>query len=61
MYEALSYLMHMYAEYYGEGSFLAQCLKLFGSVDGQLVWEVVNTFFDTLPLAGDGFVSILEV
>ena len=54
-------MMHLYAEYYGEGSFLAQCLKLFGSVDGQLMWEVVNTFFDTLPLAGDGFVSILEV
>ena len=41
----------MYALYAGEGSFLWQCLKLFGDEGGHLVWEAVNGWFDTLPLA----------
>jgi diadenosine tetraphosphatase ApaH/serine/threonine PP2A family protein phosphatase len=38
-------------EHYQQGSFLAQCLSAFGDHDGHIVWEAVNTFFDTLPLA----------
>mmetsp|Transcript_40641 Transcript_40641/g.128150 ORF Transcript_40641/g.128150 Transcript_40641/m.128150 type:complete len:616 (-) Transcript_40641:113-1960(-) len=38
-------------DHYREGSFLKQCIKIFGEVDGHLVWESVNNFFDTLPLA----------
>jgi diadenosine tetraphosphatase ApaH/serine/threonine PP2A family protein phosphatase len=36
---------------YREGSFLHQCLRIFGDLDGRAVWERVNCFFDTLPLA----------
>jgi len=36
---------------YREGSFLHQCLRIFGDLDGRGVWERVNCFFDTLPLA----------
>jgi diadenosine tetraphosphatase ApaH/serine/threonine PP2A family protein phosphatase len=36
---------------YREGSFLHQCLRIFGDLDGRNVWERVNCFFDTLPLA----------
>ncbi|EKX38584.1 hypothetical protein GUITHDRAFT_77129 [Guillardia theta CCMP2712] len=36
---------------YREGSFLHQCLRIFGDADGRTVWESVNCFFDTLPLA----------
>jgi diadenosine tetraphosphatase ApaH/serine/threonine PP2A family protein phosphatase len=36
---------------YREGSFLHQCLRIFGDHDGRNVWERVNCFFDTLPLA----------
>jgi diadenosine tetraphosphatase ApaH/serine/threonine PP2A family protein phosphatase len=38
-------------EHYQAGSFLTQCLQAFGDHDGHVVWEAVNTFFDTLPLA----------
>jgi hypothetical protein len=38
-------------EHYQEGSFLSQCLSLFGESDGYAVWEAVNNFFDTLALA----------
>jgi len=38
-------------DHYQDGSFLRQCHRLFGEIDGQRVWETVNTFFDTLPLA----------
>ncbi|EKX54380.1 hypothetical protein GUITHDRAFT_42844, partial [Guillardia theta CCMP2712] len=38
-------------EHYMEGSFLSQCIALFGDTDGYAVWEAVNNFFDTLPLA----------
>jgi len=38
-------------EHYGDGSFLAQCIAVFGESDGYAVWEAVNNFFDTLPLA----------
>jgi hypothetical protein len=34
-----------------EGSFLNQCLVIFGDNEGYAVWEAVNNFFDTLPLA----------
>jgi hypothetical protein len=36
---------------YRDGSFLHQCLRIFGDMDGRAVWEQVNCFFDTLPLA----------
>ncbi len=36
---------------YREGSFLQQCVNIFGDCDGRGVWESVNDFFDTLPLA----------
>ena len=36
---------------YREGSFLHQCLRIFGDLDGRSVWDRVNCFFDTLPLA----------
>lgn len=38
-------------EHYQQGSFLSQCMQTFGDHDGHIVWEAVNTFFDTLPLA----------
>ena len=38
-------------EHYQEGSFLNQCLVIFGENDGYAVWEAINNFFDTLPLA----------
>eukprot|EP00961_Rhodomonas_salina_P173626 2341618-Rhodomonas_salina.1 len=38
-------------EHYQEGSFLHQCLLIFGESDGYAVWEAINNFFDTLPLA----------
>eukprot|EP00286_Rhodomonas_abbreviata_P020856 CAMPEP_0181296532 /NCGR_PEP_ID=MMETSP1101-20121128/4756_1 /TAXON_ID=46948 /ORGANISM="Rhodomonas abbreviata, Strain Caron Lab Isolate" /LENGTH=499 /DNA_ID=CAMNT_0023401407 /DNA_START=271 /DNA_END=1767 /DNA_ORIENTATION=- len=38
-------------EHYQEGSFLHQCLFTFGESDGYAVWEAINNFFDTLPLA----------
>jgi hypothetical protein len=38
-------------EHYGEGSFLWQCTRVFGDVNGMAVWECVNNFFDTLSLA----------
>jgi hypothetical protein len=49
-----------------EGSFLNQCLVIFGDNEGYAVWEAVNNFFDTLPLAAsiDGkpiFVVILSL
>ena len=36
---------------YREGSFLHQCCRIFGEDEGRLVWDRVNDFFDTLPLA----------
>jgi diadenosine tetraphosphatase ApaH/serine/threonine PP2A family protein phosphatase len=36
---------------YRDGSFLNQCLRIFGDTDGRAVWDSVNDFFDTLPLA----------
>ncbi|KAJ1464371.1 Metallo-dependent phosphatase-like protein [Baffinella frigidus] len=36
---------------YREGSFLHQCLRIFGDLDGRGVWDATNDFFDTLPLA----------
>ncbi len=36
---------------YRDGSFLAQCQATFGEIDGNTVWEAVNSYFDTLPLA----------
>ena len=38
-------------EHYQDGSFLSQCLSIFGESDGYAVWEAVNNFFDTLALA----------
>jgi hypothetical protein len=38
-------------EHYQDGSFLLQCLSIFGESDGYAVWEAVNNFFDTLALA----------
>mmetsp|Transcript_53897 Transcript_53897/g.131759 ORF Transcript_53897/g.131759 Transcript_53897/m.131759 type:complete len:651 (+) Transcript_53897:121-2073(+) len=38
-------------DHYQQGSFLSQCIQAFGDRDGRIVWEAVNTFFDTLPLA----------
>lgn len=38
-------------EHYQDGSFLNQCLVIFGDNEGYAVWEAVNNFFDTLPLA----------
>ncbi|KAG5177643.1 Metallo-dependent phosphatase-like protein, partial [Tribonema minus] len=40
-----------WVEYYGAGSFLAQCSARFGGERGAHVWEVVNTVFDRMPLA----------
>jgi diadenosine tetraphosphatase ApaH/serine/threonine PP2A family protein phosphatase len=38
---------------------LSQCLNTFGESDGYAVWEAINNFFDTLPLAAsiDGIVQ----
>lgn len=36
---------------YREGSFLNQCVRIFGEDDGRVLWDRVNDFFDTLPLA----------
>mmetsp|Transcript_3453 Transcript_3453/g.8312 ORF Transcript_3453/g.8312 Transcript_3453/m.8312 type:complete len:367 (+) Transcript_3453:299-1399(+) len=33
-------------EHYQDGSFLNQCLVIFGESDGYAVWEAVNNFFD---------------
>mmetsp|Transcript_4386 Transcript_4386/g.12931 ORF Transcript_4386/g.12931 Transcript_4386/m.12931 type:complete len:417 (-) Transcript_4386:799-2049(-) len=38
-------------EHYQEGSFLNQCLTMFGESDGFAIWDAINDFFDTLPLA----------
>jgi hypothetical protein len=50
-------------EHYQEGSFLNQCLGMFGENDGYAVWEAVNNFFDTLPLAAsiDGLRQFLNL
>jgi diadenosine tetraphosphatase ApaH/serine/threonine PP2A family protein phosphatase len=37
--------------HYQDGSFLTQCLATFGESDGIAVWDAVNGYFDTLPLA----------
>ena len=37
--------------HYQDGSFLTQCLATFGESEGVAVWEAVNGYFDTLPLA----------
>jgi hypothetical protein len=37
--------------HYQDGSFLTQCVATFGEAEGFSVWEAVNCFFDTLPLA----------
>jgi hypothetical protein len=37
--------------HYQDGSFLTQCLATFGESEGMAVWEAVNVYFDTLPLA----------
>jgi hypothetical protein len=36
---------------YRDGSFLNQCVRIFGEDDGRILWDRVNDFFDTLPLA----------
>jgi hypothetical protein len=38
-------------QHYAEGSFLWQCRDVFGESKGDVLWEFVNKFFDTLPLA----------
>ena len=52
-------------EHYQEGSFLNQCLNMFGENDGYAVWEAINNFFDTLPLAasidGEIFSKVVNV
>ena len=40
-----------WVEYYGDGSFLAQCTNRFGEAKGMKVWEECNKVFDHLPLA----------
>ena len=37
--------------HYQDGSFLTQCVSTFGDTEGAAVWEAVNSYFDTLPLA----------
>ncbi len=38
-------------EFYGAGCFLSQCKNRFGSEEGWVVWNQINTAFDRLPLA----------
>eukprot|EP01105_Mastigella_eilhardi_P009469 TRINITY_DN2232_c0_g1_i2.p1 TRINITY_DN2232_c0_g1~~TRINITY_DN2232_c0_g1_i2.p1 ORF type:complete len:569 (-),score=144.56 TRINITY_DN2232_c0_g1_i2:611-2296(-) len=36
---------------YRDGSFLSQCKRLYGDIDGRTLWQAFNQCFDMLPLA----------